>query len=311
MNESDDQVIIVMATFNGEAWLSKQIASIQGQSYSDWTLLISDDGSSDRTVDIIRQAALEDDRIHLLAERDGASGHVGNFEYLLENALGLGGEFFFLADQDDLWQPEKLELMLKAGRGSQGLPLAVFSDLEIIDADGRSGGGYLQSMGLEGEFDILSLLRQNPVTGCSMMVNKALLAIALPFPTRLENHDWWLGLCAAACGCLEFCPEKLVRYRQHSGNVVGAPNLSTQMFRLPSILARQKRVFESKVSAADVLLERMEDGGGPLSGDLRSFASEFRNVRGWSLPWRLLFSKYRPRSKRLRLVQLLAVSPLT
>ncbi len=308
--ENNNRMCIVMATFNGEAWLSEQIASIQGQSYSDWTLLVSDDGSSDKTVDIIRQSALEDDRIQLLAARSGASGHVGNFEYLLENARGLGCELIFLADQDDLWQPEKLDLMLKLCRGSESSPRAAFSDLEIIDENEKSSGSYLQSIGMEGKYDILSLLRQNPVTGCSMMVNEALLGVALPFPSQLENHDWWLGLCAAACGCLEFCPEKLVRYRQHSRNTVGARNLTAQMFRLSPILARQKRVFESKVSAVDVLLDRVQERGLPLPAELRGFASEFRNVQGWQLPRRLLFSGYRPRSKALRMVQLLAVSPL-
>jgi hypothetical protein len=132
----------------------------------------------------------------------------------------------------------------------------------------------------------------------------------LPFPSQLENHDWWLGLCAAVCGCLDFCPEKLVRYRQHSGNAVGARNVTAQVFRLSPILARQKRVFESKVSAVDVLLDRMDARGLPLTAELRDFANEFRNVQGWQLPKRLLFSRYRPRSKALRMVQLLAVSPL-
>ena len=305
---NNTRVIIAMATFNGEAWLSRQIASIQGQSYDNWTLLVSDDGSIDGTVDIIRQLARDDDRIKLLPTRDGVSGHVGNFEYLLENALGLGSELVFLADQDDLWQAEKLELMLGFCNGVDNEPLAVFSDLEIIDANDSSSGSYLQFMGLQGKYDTLSLLRQNPVTGCSMMVNEALLELALPFPSNLENHDWWLGLCAASCGCLEFSPAMLVRYRQHSGNAVGARNLTAQVFRLSPILARQRRVFESKVSAVDVLVERMEERGLPVPGDLRGFADEFRNVQGWQRSRRLLSSRYRPRSKALRLVQLLALS---
>jgi len=308
--EASTGVIVAMATFNGEAWLPQQIASIREQTFTDFTFLVSDDGSNDETVDIIRQAAKEDHRIQLLPYRNGVPGHVANFEYLLESALWLGCETVFLADQDDLWLPDKLELMLQLCEESGNVPMAAFSDLEVIDSQDKPLGSYLHSIGMYGNYDALSLLRQNPLAGCSMMVNRALLELAMPFPPQLQNHDWWLGLCAQVSGRLSFSSKRLVRYRQHSGNTIGSRNFTMQSLRLGSILQRQRRVFESKVSAVDVLLERMDGREAPIPDDLWDFAKEFRGCLGWRRPRQLLFSKFRPPSKALCLVQLLALSPI-
>lgn len=303
------QVVIAMATFNGEKWLGEQISSIREQSFTDWTLLVSDDGSDDSTVNLILEAQSSDSRIKLLPRREGEPGHVANFEYLMVHAIEQGAESIFLADQDDLWQPEKLQLMLGLAMGFDSAALVIFSDMEIISAQGKPMGSYLHSISMHGRYDIVSLLRQNSIAGCSLMVNRNLLELALPFPADLQNHDWWLGLCAVASGELKFSPEKLVRYRQHAENTIGSRNYSMQVRRIASILTRQRRVFCAKVSASEELVRRMTQEKRVIPDDLLCFVDEFGDERGWRRFWRLCFSQFRPRSMPLYLVQLLALMP--
>ena len=303
-------VYIVLATYNGERYLADQICSIQAQSLADWTLLVSDDGSTDQTLDIVRQVIRKDPRVVLLPPRDGRGGHVGNFEYLLDNVLQRGGDCVFLADQDDIWEPGKLETLLAIMEQGAGKIPAVFSDLEIVDSTGHRRGSFLQSSGLTGRYDMASILCQNFVVGCSLLVTVDLLRLALPFPRGLENHDWWLAMCAYALGQLAFSPEKLVNYRQHAANTIGSKNYRAQLTKLGSIVYRQRRVFESKIIAVDELLRRLQVADIQPPAALLVWQRQFAQAQRWGKPWQLLVSEFKPDSRPLLLVQLLALSPL-
>ena len=220
------------------------------------------------------------------------------------------GEYVFLADQDDVWEPDKLETLLAtAKRGPEQISV-VFSDLWMIDASGNRLGSFMQSHGFSGHYDTADMLRANFAVGCSMLVAADLLNIALPFPSGLENHDWWLGLCALALGQLGFSPEKLVNYRQHADNAIGARNYRTQWFSLGSIIRRQRRVFESKITAVDELVRRLQEMGAQPPEALLAWQEQFSQADQWQKPWKLLTSEFKPGSRALLLIQLLAVSPL-
>ena len=308
MNRSG--VYIALATFNGERYLLDQIQSIRRQSFKDWTLLVSDDGSDDQTIEIVRAQMGEDSRIELLATRSGKAGHVGNFEYLLEKVIQRHGEFVFLADQDDVWEPEKLALHMAMLEQGPEQTSAIFSDLRIMDSAGNRFGSFLQSHGLSGHYDAANILRTNFAVGCSMSVTADLLRLALPFPSNLENHDWWLGLCAAAIGRLGFSPKQLVNYRQHADNTIGVKNYRMQLLRLGPIIRRQRRVFDSKVTAVDELVQRLRAAGAQPPEVLLAWQKQFSRARQWQKPWQLLCSDFKPKSRALLLIQLLAVSPL-
>jgi len=307
---SSSGVYIVMATLNGASWLPEQLASIQSQGHRQWTLLVSDDGSTDGTIDIVRRAASEDKRIQLLPFRGGSAGHVANFEYLLEHALQQGAGVVFLADQDDVWQPQKLAVLLAIADANNGLPMAAFSNMELIDSHGNSLGSFLDTVNFNEKFGVDELLRQNYLAGCSMLVNAELLKLALPFPDNLENHDWWLGMCAAAVGHLAFSPEKLLRYRQHSGNTIGSGAVYTQVSNLWPILKRQRRVFEARLVAVMELTRRLRETGAAVPASLQAYESQLGDAKGWRKPLALASSKYKPRSRALYLIQLLALSPM-
>lgn len=250
--------IVCMATYNGARWLREQIASVVAQTDKDWQLLVSDDGSTDGTLEIIRESQRRDPRIRLLESRGDARGVVGNFEYLLAYAANLRADFIALSDQDDVWRADKLALQ----RQQISTAYACCSDLLLINAVGQSRGERLLSqLSATTEPTVRSLLAQNSVVGCTLAMQPQVLEIALPFPQGLENHDWWLALCALSLGCL-YCDEQaLVSYRQHDANIVGAYQPLRQLFKAPQLLARQRRALAVQYRAVGILQTRLVERG--------------------------------------------------
>ncbi|TXS96694.1 glycosyltransferase family 2 protein [Parahaliea maris] len=307
----DQNIFITLATFNGERYLREQIRSIQQQTLTNWTLLISDDGSNDETLKILGDLAQNDSRIVILPRRTGAPGHASNFEHLLMHAVQAHAKFIFLADQDDIWATSKLEMMLASSCISGANYTSVFSDLEIIDSYGRPKGSFMQYTGLDGMHDLNGLLRQNFVVGCSLMIKSEILELALPFPKDLENHDWWLAMCAASLGQLKYLPERLVNYRQHGHNTIGAEISLRRLSKLRYILNRQRRVLDNKIINIAELIGRLQKNRLPVPEVLYSWLKQVSPGGEWRAAWRLLKSEFKPKSKVLLCLQLLALTPLT
>lgn len=225
--------VILLATFNGAAYLPKMLESIRRQTCGDWRLFVRDDCSTDDTLDIVRQAAVADGRISLSADDRGRLGAVGNFGRLLELAQAQGPTTVSCADQDDVWLPHKLECELRelrrltAAHGA-GTPLLVHSDLRVVDAELRPLRRSLhQAVHVDplARDPLAALCVTNFVTGCTAMFNRALLNVVAPLPAAARMHDWWIALCAAALGRIGYLAEPTVLYRQHGDNVVGAASL--------------------------------------------------------------------------------------
>jgi len=191
--------------------------------------LIRDDGSTDGTPEISRHYAQNDDRIQLLSDDLGATGSAhGNFNILLQAALSQGAEYIFCCDQDDVWEHDKLELVmtrLKKLEGGGGIPSLVHHDFVVVNESLETvADSFVELMKLQprDEHNPQRLISRNEVTGCGMAFNRALLEIALPISDRAVMHDWWLAMCAGFFGRLAFMPERLSKYRQHDSNAIGA-----------------------------------------------------------------------------------------
>ena len=220
---------VVLPTYNGAAYLQEQVASIHQQTLRPQRLLVRDDGSTDGTQELLLLLKTEYGAwLHLLSA-DANLGCSGNVNRLLE---ATEAPYVALADQDDVWLPHKLEaslaLLQHVERSHEGeRAVLVHSDLALVDADGASlGCTYLQRQRLcplrtAPEHLVLT----NVVTGCTVLLNRALLNQALPIPAEALMHDWWLALVASRFGQIAFLPDPMVRYRQHGGNVVGAQGL--------------------------------------------------------------------------------------
>lgn len=215
-------VSVILASFNGQRFIKIQLESILNQTHTHLELIVVDDGSTDETLEIIKEYSRQDGRIHLFPA-DKNLGLVKNFERGLNLARG---EFIVLADQDDIFHKYKIEKQLAKITASSEADM-VISDLELIDdGDNLLADSMWEFQGINPEKrpHFKRLCIDNYATGCSMLFSRDLLDFAIPFPTKLKIHDQWLALLAArkSGGGIEIIREPLTRYRQHKGNVIGA-----------------------------------------------------------------------------------------
>lgn len=220
-----EKIAILMSTYNGEQYLSTQLQSIIDQDNNEWHLYIRDDGSSDKTCDIIRKFANENNSITFL--NDGRIQNIGvaqSFMNLLEN---VNADFYMFSDQDDFWKKDKVtktvDFMQTFDYKNQ--PIAVYTNLQVVD-DKLIGDKALLNHNWQ---DFLALLFTNNAYGCTMMINNQLKKLINFKKLNFQNiymHDWWLVLVAAAFGKVGYLDQKTILYRQHGDNQVGASEKS-------------------------------------------------------------------------------------
>ena len=212
-----------MATFNGAAYLTEQLDSILAQSYTDWTLMIRDDRSTDHTVSIIERYVQADPRIKFLPLPGKHGSATINFSVLFDYALTLDSAYVMFADQDDIWKADKIESSLNFMQQQEAIwkpscPILTYGALNYVDATGVT---IPQELKMPETLDFRMLLTENHAYGCTMMLNKALLKGVKHIPETAENHDYWIALVAAAKGKAILNPAKLIDYRQHAHNESG------------------------------------------------------------------------------------------
>ena len=205
-------ISVCMATFNGGKFIREQLESILSQLPPDAEIIIADDGSTDDTLLVVD--SLNESRIRVLpAERH--LGVIYNFERALRASKG---EIVFLADQDDVWLPGKVEMCL-----------AALNEADLVMHDAFLLGlsdAFESAWGRNGKLSDIRTYRsgvvanwwKNSFTGCCMAFRRKVLDKALPFPKNLPMHDQWLGLVAEKNFKVKFIDEPLVEYRQHSSN---------------------------------------------------------------------------------------------
>ncbi|HFU3697982.1 glycosyltransferase family 2 protein [Streptococcus suis] len=219
------KVNILMSTYNGQQFLAEQIRSIQDQSYTDWTLFIRDDGSSDNTKEILKDFERQDSRIHLIDnDKSDNLGVIKSFHKLVNHDRA---DYYFFSDQDDVWLPNKLELSLKETKNYLAdLPLMVYMDLKVVNQDLEiMTESMVKSQSHHANTELVQELTENTVTGGVAMINHA-LAEMWQETDDILMHDWYLALLASAFGNLVFIDQPGELYRQHSDNVLGARTLS-------------------------------------------------------------------------------------
>lgn len=219
------KVNILMSTYNGQQFLAEQIRSIQDQSYTDWTLFIRDDGSSDNTKEILKDFERQDSRIHLIdSDKSDNLGVIKSFHKLVNHDRA---DYYFFSDQDDVWLPNKLELSLKEAQNYPAdLPLMVYMDLKVVNQDLEiMTESMVKSQSHHANTELVQELTENTVTGGVAMINHA-LAEMWQETDDILMHDWYLALLASAFGNLVFIDQPGELYRQHSDNVLGARTLS-------------------------------------------------------------------------------------
>ena len=231
-----DKIAVLLATYNGEKYLSEQIESICNQSHSNFELFIRDDNSQDQTKYIINEYAKSEPRIHLVETGNERLGLNKNFDYLTEYAKKSNFQYFSYSDQDDVWMKDKLssELMIlrQLEKDNINKPILVHSDLEVVnDSLVSINRSFMKFQGIHNETKdpLKVLLAQNYVTGSTILINRALADIVFPIPKEALIYDWWIALSGAVLGCIGYLDKPTVQYRQHTDNQIGAKSLSNTL----------------------------------------------------------------------------------
>lgn len=271
------KIAVLLASHNSEKFIDAQLHSVAESAPPGTTIYISDDGSIDRTREIVEafQAKTEDHYKQFLAVNYSVRrGLHANFAALFEMATNTDKQIFFLCDHDDIWFADKVNESLAALYPSsahlsvEGLaPRLIFSDLSVIDEFGNLiADSFADYQGLPppGIQDLETLLHQNVVTGCTCCFNRELLEVAYPIPSSVVMHDHWLALCAKVFGSWQYLDEPLVGYRQHGSNAVGAKrhNYNRVFQWVNPVFLRALIIFPQhlaqSVEQATALLARME-----------------------------------------------------
>lgn len=293
----DIEVSVAMCTYNGSAHLAGQLQSIAAQNRLPDELVVCDDASTDDTAAIVREfAARAPFSVRLEVNRQNL-GCTQNFA----KAVGLcRGQLILLADQDDLWMPQKVRRLAEVLSGRRACAFA-FSDAQLVDGHARPLGYNLweslpftpadQARFNAGHgFDLL--LRRNVVTGTTMAFRAEYREMLLPVPSGWV-HDGWFALLLSALGKGRAVAEPLVQYRQHGAQQIGArPETPFDKYR------RRKRqgpaLYGTTAENYAAALERLRSLADHLP-DRSVLASLDRKVEHWRTrarmridrPWRL------------------------
>lgn len=199
-------ISVCMATYNGEKYIKEQLDSILLQIGDKDEIIISDDGSSDATIEIVE--SYQDSRIKIY--RNSFKNLILNFEFALKQA---SGDFIFLSDQDDVWLPNKVQVSISYLMHND----IVVSNCQVVNQ---------QLIVINKSFfelnktkkGLFSNLIKNSYLGCCLAFRKEILSKVLPFPKNIPMHDIWLGFVAELFYKIKFIEEPLMLYRRHGGN---------------------------------------------------------------------------------------------
>ncbi len=289
------QVDIALATFNGELYLPEFLDSLIRQTHSNWHLYAGDDGSTDRTVELLKEFSVSHpNKITILGTAEERLGAQANFSRALQACRA---DYVLPADQDDIWHLDKVDVLLKQmlnveNRLGKEVSILFHSDLTLVDHNQKvialSLWRYQHTHPDYGK-SFKNCMIQNTVTGCASIINRALLNKALPVPDEAIMHDWWLALTASATGGIHAIHEPLVLYRQHEKNTLGAKSwsLTAAWKRIrPDAKSARGRVAAYQRQAA-VFLKRF---GSELASEQQKVLTDFSTLDQRAAPVRPLIA---------------------
>jgi glycosyltransferase involved in cell wall biosynthesis len=271
-NEKPAKVMVLMATCDGAAHLEEQLNSLAGQTWPAIDIRVSDDGSTDGTMAILRRWREKWAKGEFTIVEGPHAGFAENFRSLI--TAEVDAPFYAFCDQDDLWEPDKLARAI-AWLGERGSTPRLFCSRTLtITEDGRAVG---HSPLFARPPSFRNALVQSIAGGNTMVLNRpARDAVARACArSGFVSHDWWAYLIVTgAGGAVEYCAEPLVRYRQHALNLVGAN--STFAARI----ARLRRLFRGEFARwHDTNLDCLEKNADLLTPEAAAILELFRNAR--------------------------------
>lgn len=261
---------IALCTYNGAAFLGQQLASILHADTPIDEVVLIDDVSSDRTLEIAAGLSEQTNIFFFIERNDKTLGSVHNFEKALAQTRG---HIVFLSDQDDVWRESKAQRLIDEFERRPDL-LLLHTDARLVDADGNAlKSSLFEALEVSGAERAAirngnafgAFLRRNLATGATMAVRRSLFEFAFPFPDDWV-HDEWLAIVAAAIGTVDFIDEQLIDYRQHSRNQIGARRLSLGE-KVRKAFQRRGDFYARQERRTIALLERLVSLGSVVPAD--------------------------------------------
>ena len=281
----NQKVDILLATYNGEKYIKEQVESILNQTYENIQIIISDDCSTDKTRQVLKE-------------------YEKNFEFLLKQ---VESNLYMLSDQDDVWKKEKVEKSVEKIENEK-LDL-VFGDLEVVDENlntlYKSYNRYMHLIHKIKKYqkDYRLQYLYNCMTGCTIISRKNWIDKVLPFPTNSKYmiHDYWLGLVIALNGKVGYIEEPYILYRQHGKNQVGSKKASKTASKLEKVrnISINTRIgtFETYVMHEEIFDEKLRKQNKKALEYFKMLKNKKNfNFRQWGIFFRLYkyesFSQY-------------------
>ena len=244
---TNQSVLILLATYNGESYIRPMIDSLLLQDHADLRIILSDDNSQDGTVSILDEYAIaHPDKITHYQSGQRFGSAQKHFMHLLEQFHD--APYIMFCDQDDIWHSDKVSktlALMKSIETDSATPSMVHTDLRVVDgALQEISPSFCAHSAIDGSRLALNqLLVQNVVTGCTMMLNRRLAKMVCKHydSEAMLMHDWWIALLASACGKVAFLDEATIDYRQHGKNSVGAKNVYSPAYLLKRLQSNRMR----------------------------------------------------------------------
>lgn len=282
---NQNKAVIMMTTYNGAKYVEEQLNSLENQTFHNWDLYISDDGSSDQTLQILEKYMAQDDRIKKILHHSDHHGAFNNFYNVMRYVKSLPNEnyqYFFYCDQDDIWINEKMAIEIER-LADEAQPSLCYSDLEFMTAEGKDTKTKMsESTNIDVTGNPYNLFfSYRYIWGTTMAHNRQLWEqVYVDENTEKYNmsHDNYIGKYAAITGKIKFIDRPLVLYRRTGNNVSGTPGnygklgmLKRLLTKLPQIVNQHAAVYwddlylikhvKSKVIFTKDLEEALKRGG--------------------------------------------------
>lgn len=226
MEKIENDIAILLATFNGEKYLDKLLDSLLSQSYQNFTVYIRDDGSDDNTLQIINDYCRNNKgKFFVIDDPIKHKGAAKSFMWLLTS---IDAKYYMFCDQDDIWLNRKVEItynkMKETEQLSLNLPIIIHTDLMVVDMNLNTiHPSYFKAYGLERTMNkSYGWKIRNGITGCTVMINNKVKSISIPYPEYALMHDSWISVTTRLNnGVVRYIDQATILYRQHGNNAVG------------------------------------------------------------------------------------------
>lgn len=256
---------IVMSVHNEEMYISEMLDSLKNQTYSDWSLIVRDNNSDDRTSEIIKKYAQNDKRIFLLEDTSSILPVYMSFGEALKHS---NSKYIMFADGDDVWLPNKIEVSINQIKDMEKnaknfTPFLCFTDLKVVNEKlhliHESMNEFQRKTKKKINFGLNNTLLTSFACGNTFIFNKYLLDISLPIPKGAIMHDVWFFNIALMFGKINQISESTILYRQHSGNFSGSSSYIANIMNNIKNPIQIKQKINNRINLAALLLQKYKN----------------------------------------------------